>query len=122
MEKGVSIPINTLVMLAVAIIVLLAAVAWFMGAFGPTAQQQTLQQNFNSKCQSWALSNCDNCTIGTAGCVESTDSLGMPDNVAKAYHNMTGVGYVPDTSIDTRYEVVAEACNCLKPFGRDFTY
>lgn len=95
MRKGVSIPINTLVMLAVAIIVLLAAVAWFMGAFGSTAQEQTYKQKFDTLCIQWSTSNCN----GT-----------VPTRLCTAYEEMTQTTTCPGDD-------VAIACGCTMPRG-----
>ena len=100
MKKGVSIPINTLVMLAVAIIVLLAAVAWFMGAFSPTAQEQSMKQKFDASCMEWSDSNCN--PDGSADDV--------PDRTCTQYMTYTGAGScVADD--------VAAACGCIPPYG-----
>ena len=107
MKKGISIPITTLVTLAVAVIVLLAAVAWFMGAFGPTASQQTLRQNFDNACVGWARTNC----AKASGFLDS-NSDEVPDNVCKAYNAMSGRG---EEACD--YTTVAKACNCVYPYG-----
>ena len=106
--KGVSIPINTLVMLAVAIIVLLAAVAWFMGAFGPTAQEQTHKQKFDALCMQWSTSNCAEGAFGD----EDTD--GTPDRLCEAYNGMNN--RAADTACSD-WESVAAACGCIPPYG-----
>jgi len=98
--KGVSIPINTLVMLAVAIIVLLAAVAWFMGAFAPTATESSLKQRFDSSCMTWSMSNCG----------------GMPPGkVCDAYEDLTGEGCTSAANNKT----IALSCGCSEPLGTE---
>ncbi len=99
--KGVSIPINTLVMLAVAIIVLLASVAWFMGAFGPAARESSLRQAFHNACDQWALTNCDG---------------DVPPSVCKAYVDFTGKDWDQDECNDNKDEI-AQMCQCTKPYG-----
>ncbi len=106
MKKGVSIPINTLVMLAVAIIVLLAAVAWFMGAFAPTATSANLKQRFDTSCISWTGTNCEDAT-GTSA---DSDGDGVPDNICDAYMEMTDLA-------SCTHGTVAEACGCSRPYG-----
>jgi len=102
LRKGISIPINTLVMLAIAIIVLLATVAWFMGAFAPTATQQKLQTDFRNSCSYWVNSNCDGDPSGDI-CIKYNRMItGNPDN--------------NDANCDKN--VVAAACGCSPPFGR----
>lgn len=102
--KGVSIPINTLVMLAVAIIVLLAAVAWFMGAFGPAARESSLRQALHNACDQWALTNCN----GT-----------VPWNVCLAYANFTRDETISKNQreCNKHKDEIAQACQCTKPYG-----
>ena len=100
--KGVSIPINTLIMLAVAIIVLLASVAWFMGAFGSTTTDQMYRQRFQNSCSQW---------VGT-NCAQNGDTDNVPDNICSAYNDWTG------NTGDCDYETIAESCGCSAPFGR----
>ena len=102
--KGVSIPINTLVMLAVAIIVLLAAVAWFMGAFAPTASQQTYKQKFDSACTSWVSSNC----------ALDGSSDDVPDAICNAYNDL-----MQSTATTCTHATVAAACGCTAPYGTE---
>ena len=59
MKKGISIPINTLVMLAIAIVVLLAVVAWFMMTFFTGTENLTVQQAFSICCVAYTSTNCD---------------------------------------------------------------
>lgn len=102
MKKGVSIPINTLVMLAVAIIVLLAAVAWFMGAFGPTATESNLKQRFDTSCIKWTSSNCEPNGDGVDD---------VPDNICDAYNELM------KTTGNCIHDSVASACGCIEPYG-----
>ena len=100
--KGVSIPINTLIMLAVAIIVLLAAVAWFMGAFTGTSTDQVYRQRFQNSCSQWVGSNC----------AQNGDGVDeVPDNICNAYNEWSG------NSGNCDHELVAQACGCAEPFG-----
>ena len=113
LRKGISIPINTLVMLAVAIIVLLATVAWFMGAFTPTATQQKLQADFRNSCSYWVNSNCKKDT-------SSYGSDGVPDTICGYYKRMKNSDpnlHATDTSCN--HGEVAAACGCSPPFGID---
>jgi hypothetical protein len=105
MKKGVSIPINTLVMLAVAIIVLLAAVAWFMGAFAPTAQESSLKQKFDSSCMTWTMNNCNETMDGDDD---------VPESTCGAYNKLM-YNIVSDTGCD--HDTVAKACGCSEPYG-----
>ena len=58
MNKGMQLPINVMVGLAVAVVVMLALVAFFMGGIGPTARHQTTIQNFNNCCLNYVLTGC----------------------------------------------------------------
>ena len=58
MKKGISMPINTLVMLAIAIIVLLAATAWFMLSWTRSSQGLDSQQKFKDCCIGYVQANC----------------------------------------------------------------
>jgi len=127
MKKGVSIPINTLVMLAVAIIVLLAAVAWFMGAFAPTATSSNLKQRFDTSCISWTTTNCKSYTH-SAGCALADTNCGyVPTNVCRAYVAFQGADDTVPGNLQTfcsnalgtltNYEKIARACGCSKPYG-----
>jgi len=105
--KGISISIEVLIALAIALIVLLAAIAWFMGSFGKTASAQTVKQNFDSSCMTWTMSNCADCTIDCTGDV--------PTVVCDAYKEIFPSAAC--TNSDVRKEI-ALACGCVEPFGR----
>ena len=94
--KGVSITTNTLVMLAVAIIVLLATVSWFVGGFGGAAEQSNIRQSFHNNCIRWAMNNCE-------GDADATTQ--------QAYEDMSGKTYDKDDA--------AAACGCVEPWGRN---
>lgn len=100
MKKGISIPITTLVILAIAIVVMLAIIAWFMGAFTPSGRALSAQQKFNMACRIWTTSNCAN----------TGDADNVPNNVCDAYMNMTSA-----STCD--HDTVARACGCTPPFG-----
>ena len=99
MKKGISIPISTLVILAISIVAMLAIIAWFMGAFTPSGRQMSYQQKFSMSCRVWTVSNC-------AG--------NVPDSVCDAYNEMTGRTGKCDNTIKDQ---VARACGCTPPFG-----
>jgi len=99
--KGISISIETLVALAVALIVLLASVAWLMGALGPTASQEKLKQNFDNLCIRWTVKNC----------APKGDIDNVPDEICTAYNDLM------KTTGNCNHEVVAQACGCTPPYG-----
>ncbi len=59
MRKGVELPMNTLVVVAIAIIILLAMVAFFMSGFGPQSTQQTRYAALMAECQKWTAVGCE---------------------------------------------------------------
>jgi len=58
-KKGVELPMNTLVVVAIAVIILLAMTAFFIGGFAPTGQDIQLKQDFQRWCNKWVQVNCD---------------------------------------------------------------
>lgn len=56
-EKGIALPINMLVILAISIIVLLAAVSFFMGTFSTQTGGVSRQAQKNACCQSFMANN-----------------------------------------------------------------
>lgn len=57
-EKGIELPVNMLVLLAVAVIVLLSAVAWFLTTFSQTSGSQEDIANFRSCCSLYVNNDC----------------------------------------------------------------
>lgn len=57
-KKGLELPVNMLVLLAIAVIVLLSAVAWFILTFSGTTQSQTQAQQFQSCCSKYVVAGC----------------------------------------------------------------
>lgn len=58
LSKGVELPMNTLVVVAIAVIILLAMTAFFIGGFGPTSQNLQAKQDFQNWCNRWVQVNC----------------------------------------------------------------
>lgn len=56
--KGLALPIDTMVALAIAIVVLLALVAFFMGGVKSNTTANVSQQRFQSCCQGYVLGGC----------------------------------------------------------------
>lgn len=59
-KKGMELPINTLVVVAIAVIVILAIAAFFMGGFGGSSKDVQNRQNFLNSCSAWTQSGCNN--------------------------------------------------------------
>ncbi|MBI2085160.1 MAG: hypothetical protein HYT71_01455 [Candidatus Aenigmarchaeota archaeon] len=57
-RKGISLPIDMLVILAIAVIILIAVVAVFMGVWSPFATNQQARANFNKECQVLVNTGC----------------------------------------------------------------
>ncbi len=57
-RKGIALPIDMLVILAIAVIILIAVVAVFMGVWSPFATNQQGRANFNSACSVWVNTGC----------------------------------------------------------------
>ncbi|MBI4168053.1 MAG: hypothetical protein HY515_03790 [Candidatus Aenigmarchaeota archaeon] len=58
-RKGVSLPIDMLVILAIAVIILIAIVAVFMGVWSPFATNQQSRAEFNKQCQVLVNTGCN---------------------------------------------------------------
>lgn len=56
--KGIELPINTLVVVAVAVIILLGVVALFMGGFSGASTSLQKRQTFLNECQSYTQLGC----------------------------------------------------------------
>jgi hypothetical protein len=59
MRKGIELPMNTLVVVAIAVIILLAMTAFFISGFGPSSQRQVYYNKMLSYCQPWAAGGCE---------------------------------------------------------------
>ena len=57
-RKGIALPIDMLVILAIGVIILIAVVAVFMGVWNPFATNQQSRANFNSACQIMVNTGC----------------------------------------------------------------
>ncbi|MBI2085161.1 MAG: hypothetical protein HYT71_01460 [Candidatus Aenigmarchaeota archaeon] len=57
-RKGISLPIDMLVVLAIAVIILIAIVAVFMGVWNPFSTNQQSRANFNKACQILVNTGC----------------------------------------------------------------
>lgn len=97
--KGISLPIDMLVILAIAVVVLIAVIAVFMGVWNPFSSDQQKRAAFQSACSAWA----------TQGCPET--ALTRDSDVCKK-----AVGYVLGVSADTdcvdKKTEIKRACGC----------
>lgn len=57
-KKGISLPVNVLVVLAIAIVVLLGVVAFFTGSLKPARTSTEAMNNFKACCTSYVLNGC----------------------------------------------------------------
>ncbi|TRZ54959.1 hypothetical protein D4Q76_01360 [archaeon] len=60
LKKGMELPINTLVVVAIAVIVILAIAAFFMGGFGGSSKDIQNRQAFMNTCSGWVQTGCNN--------------------------------------------------------------
>ncbi len=81
-SKGVELPMNTMVVVAIAVIILLSLTAFFLGVFTPTQSSSQAQQEFNNACAAWAR----------LGCPDDVDKYeDVINKVAKAYEKYYNV-------------------------------
>ncbi len=52
-KKGISLPINLIVILAIAILVMVVVAAFFVGVFGPSTAGISLDKSLSEACQKW---------------------------------------------------------------------
>ena len=99
MNKGMQLPINIMVGLAVAVVVMLALVSFFMGIFGPQAEGTAKVQNFNNCCLNYNLLLCP--TDKDSG-APTNIKCGSSDIYSLAATAGIGEGSIP------------RACGCLR--------
>ena len=63
--KAMSLPINMIVIIALAVIVLLGVSAFFMGSFGPGSQSVSATNAWNAGCGMAKMRGCDTALFGT---------------------------------------------------------
>lgn len=57
--RGLELPVNTLIVIVLAIIVLVAVIAFFMGAWRPGVSGIEMENAKNSGCQAFVSAGCD---------------------------------------------------------------
>ena len=72
-NKGMELPINTLIILTIAIVVLLALVIFFSGSFTPARGAVEGQSGTRSACAQYAANGC--CTTPTGSGCAGVDKL-----------------------------------------------
>jgi len=117
--KGVELPINVLVIVAIAVIVLLGIIALYFAGFGPAAGQVNLQTATSAACGSWRArgsttvsadtitissfdANGDGTITAAAGCGGTADNL---ETLGVKYYGTTACSTTltaTDTDIRTR--------------------
>lgn len=75
-KKGMELPINTLVVVAIAVIVILAIAAFFMGGFGGSSKDIQNRQAFLNACSSWVQTGCNNADFTSS--IEDTFKVWQP--------------------------------------------
>lgn len=104
-DKALALPVNMLVFLAIAVIVLLSAVAWFMTSFSGPAGRQEAQQQFRSCCSLYVQNvecNPDPQNFPQAGSACGTDDQG---------DSLTLADLARQVGISGRSNI-RDACNC----------
>ncbi len=100
--KGISLPIDMLVILAIAVVVLIAVIAVFMGVWSPFAGDQQKRAAFQSACGQWA----------SQGCPDTDDAGKVPVNVCTAAKGYI-MGVASDGACDdSNRNNIKRACGC----------
>ena len=102
MRKGMSIPINTIVILAMALIVLLGIVAFFTGSFSTPANSVKCRSQLSAACQSFA---------SNGGCEKDATASDVTSKLVDAINCTKGWTWNP-TDNDDKLETAKTMC-CL---------
>ena len=104
--KGQNLPINTMVLLLVAVIVLLGAIMLFGGIWGDSSSQISLMAAKENGCSIWISSGCDEYYISSIKVKYDADGDGKitdADTLDVLLEKKFGI---------TDYEDQKKACNC----------
>ncbi|MDD5417186.1 MAG: hypothetical protein PHU12_04385 [Candidatus Aenigmarchaeota archaeon] len=83
--KGAELPMNLLVILVIAVIVLIAVVGFFLGIFGQSSSGLSLEATRNNACQKFvSIGGCSNSSIADSISVDKVDCL-SEDSAADGY-------------------------------------
>ena len=112
-RKGVALPVETLVLLAIAIIVLLSIVAWFVGTFSAGTAGQTESQQFQNCCSKYVTAGCP----GDASTWPGTSVCGYNDVNRNGAKDGTDADWTLGTlaarlGITQDSASIKKACNC----------
>ncbi len=100
--KGISLPIDMLVILAIAVVVLIAVIAVFMGVWSPFAGDQQKRAAFQSACGQWASQGCPDVTTAA--------TEGVPNTVCAAAKGYV-LGAEDGCTADSKNNI-KRACGC----------
>lgn len=64
MSKGLELPINTVIILVLGLIIMVAVVGFYVGTWTPTQSATEVQNNFRTECLAFNNKGC--CVTGTA--------------------------------------------------------
>ena len=98
--KGIALQINTIVVVAIAVLVLVVLAAFFAGWLGVSTSEMSLETSLNKACSNWrSLYNC-----ADSGYVDNPDPVSEDDLGATAQYQALGDEFPRSYS-------VAELCN-----------
>lgn len=97
-KKGMELPINTLVVVAVAVIILLGIVAFFIGGFAGSSEVIKNRQAFMNACSGWTQTGCN--------------PEVMPGDLEEKFKIWQPVAELPDKDEDKKV-FLAKQCGCL---------
>ncbi|MFH0890215.1 MAG: hypothetical protein V1836_03700 [Candidatus Aenigmatarchaeota archaeon] len=108
-RKGIALPIDMLVILAIAVIILIAVVAVFMGVWTPFAGNQQARANFNNACQ----------ILVNTGCADLSTSQWV--SLCKAANGIVLSKATCDNDVDKLAVKVGCGCPNVAPLGATTT-
>ncbi len=96
--KGMSLPINLVVIIAICVLVLLAVAAFFAGGFGSGAASIGDSSALQKGCGMWKSQGCklNSCDIGIVG--YDYDADGVPNMLSDACQRVLGSGLCAETT------------------------
>jgi len=102
--KGISLPINLIVVIALAVIVLLGVAAFFMGGFTAGTVRMTDTQAWNDGCATWRMRGCKLSDVDDIKIQNyDPDGDGEPDSLAVACSRVFGYPLGDATTPNSAY-------------------